>query len=79
MAEDRAGNEEDRAQGKEYNVAGRRKQAEIVDCALDQGWIKMIAIECKPDRHCGDEEPEREARRCGRQHRHSAGSRRPSG
>ena len=44
-AEDRAGNEEDRPQGKEYNVAERRQQAEIVDRALDQRWIKIIAIE----------------------------------
>ena len=79
MAEDRAGNEEDRPQGKEYNVAEWRQQAEIVDRALDQRWIKMIAIECKPDRHGGNDEPEREARRRGRQRRHAAGSRRPSG
>src|SRR6516162_1812547 len=78
-AKDRTGNEEDRPQGKEYNVAERRQQAEIVNRALDQRRVETIALEGKPDRQGGDEEPEHEAGKRGRQRLHSAGSRRPSG
>ena len=78
QAEDRAGDEENRREGKERDVAERRPQAKIAYRAFDQRRIETIPIERQPDCRTRDSEPERQAREHGPR-RHSTGSRRPSG